>query len=173
MDKEALRHKFLALRKAIPEHRTLISAIVLRRSLERRGKILSFYPIGSEIDLSLLNLSLKERGCFHLPRLEENLLTPYLCTEKMRLLLSSLKVPEPDPETATKAEMKEIDLILVPALAFDAEGYRLGYGQGHYDRLLATFPNTPTLGVGFKEQLSSEPLPRDSWDVPVQKWLLV
>jgi 5,10-methenyltetrahydrofolate synthetase len=41
--------------------------------------------------------------------------------------------------------------LLVPLVGFDAEGYRLGYGAGYYDRTLASFPKTPiTIGVGFE-----------------------
>jgi 5-formyltetrahydrofolate cyclo-ligase len=65
-----------------------------------------------------------------------------------------------------------VDLILVPGLAFDSEYYRLGYGKGYYDRLLAETPHIPAWGVGFHEQMSPEPLPRDTWDLPVQKVLL-
>ncbi len=173
MTKERLRQEFLARRLAIPKHRILSCAIALRKELAHRGNILSFYPIGSEIDLSLLNHSLQEKGCLYLPRMEEGRLVPYLFSAKDRLVLSRWKIPEPDPQWARKGNMSQIDLILVPGLAFDAQKQRLGYGKGIYDRFLATCPRVASLGVGFKEQLSSEALPTDPWDVPVGGLMLL
>ncbi|HZL12624.1 MAG TPA: 5-formyltetrahydrofolate cyclo-ligase, partial [Verrucomicrobiae bacterium] len=49
----------------------------------------------------------------------------------------------------------EFDLILVPGIAFDLHGNRLGRGQGFYDRLLAEFRGTK-IGIAFDEQISTE-----------------
>lgn len=47
----------------------------------------------------------------------------------------------------------DFDLIIVPGLAFDSEGYRLGYGGGYYDTFLAEHPNAYTVGVAYPFQL--------------------
>lgn len=57
-------------------------------------------------------------------------------------------------------------LALVPGLAFDAVGFRLGYGGGFYDTFLADFPGT-TVGLCRTCQLSAVPLPRGPYDLPV------
>jgi 5-formyltetrahydrofolate cyclo-ligase len=64
---------------------------------------------------------------------------------------------------------EEVDLILVPAVACDREGFRLGYGGGFYDRLLSTpqWANKPTIGIVF-EFAYVEHLPSDAWDCPMQ-----
>lgn len=58
-------------------------------------------------------------------------------------------------------------LLLVPLLAFDRQGYRLGYGGGYYDRTLAALrvalPSVLAVGVGFAEQ-EVESVPADEWD---------
>ncbi|MEE1013028.1 MAG: 5-formyltetrahydrofolate cyclo-ligase [Clostridia bacterium] len=59
----------------------------------------------------------------------------------------------------------EIDLILVPGLAFDNEGYRLGYGGGYYDRYLQNFHGV-SAGLAFSA-CCAEALPRDAFDLPV------
>lgn len=56
-------------------------------------------------------------------------------------------------------------LTIVPLLAFDRGGYRLGYGKGYYDQLLAMTP-TPTIGVAFAA-LERPRLPREPHDVPL------
>jgi 5-formyltetrahydrofolate cyclo-ligase len=57
------------------------------------------------------------------------------------------------------------DLVVVPGLAFDADGFRLGMGGGHYDRTLAQLP-CATVGLAFERQRARR-LPRDPWDRPV------
>lgn len=57
-------------------------------------------------------------------------------------------------------------LCIVPALAFDKEGYRLGYGGGYYDRFLKNFSGV-SVGLAYDVCLSNAPLPRDNFDVAV------
>lgn len=64
------------------------------------------------------------------------------------------------------------DLILVPGLAFDPYGYRLGYGGGYYDRLLAHTPYRHALALAYPFQRLAEPLPREAHDQPVGTVLL-
>ena len=71
----------------------------------------------------------------------------------------------PEPNNAQEASLEDLDLILVPLLVSDKEGYRIGYGGGYYDRLLA---ETKALKVG----LSLSPpvdkiLQSEEWDVPL------
>jgi len=74
---------------------------------------------------------------------------------------------EPREEGSVSVAPEEVDLAVVPAVAFDREGHRLGRGKGYYDRLLARLrPEVPRIGLAFKEQLL-ERLPRRSHDQPV------
>ncbi len=57
-------------------------------------------------------------------------------------------------------------LCLVPGLVFDAEGYRVGYGAGYYDEFLAFYPGHK-VGLVRSVQVSSNPLPREEHDIPV------
>lgn len=170
--KAELRKQFLALRNAISQIRRDEAARSIVEMFPK-GRILSFYSIGSEIDLSLLNSILAKSDRLMTHRLEGERLVPYYVKNEQELLVSPLGIREPDPTTARKALLSEIDLILVPGLAFDKEGYRLGYGKGYYDKFLASAGNIPTAGIGFREQLSLDLLPRDPWDIPVNDLILV
>ncbi len=64
-----------------------------------------------------------------------------------------------------KGKEPPLDVILVPGLAFDHEGNRLGYGKGHYDRLLKSLSGLK-IGLAFKEQILDE-LPHATHDVPM------
>ena len=69
----------------------------------------------------------------------------------------------PQPRTLDPCDPTECDLVIVPLLGFDRRCHRLGYGKGHYDRLLATL-RSPHVGVAFAAQ--EFPLvPADPWDM--------
>ena len=65
--------------------------------------------------------------------------------------------------------MVEPDLILIPLIAIDGSGTRLGRGKGHYDRALARLKKggARLVGVGWPLQRISETIPADEWDVPL------
>ena len=76
-------------------------------------------------------------------------------------------IPEPQllPQSRllTEEELCRPDtLVIVPALAFDRRGFRIGYGGGYYDRLLER-ASCPTVGLTFHELIQQE-LPREPWD---------
>lgn len=61
----------------------------------------------------------------------------------------------------------QLQLIFVPGIAFDSDGYRLGYGKGFYDRFLPTCPNAIAIGIAFQVQIVKDTYPQQ-WDIPVQ-----
>jgi 5-formyltetrahydrofolate cyclo-ligase len=67
-------------------------------------------------------------------------------------------------------EATSVEVIVVPALALDSRGHRLGYGAGYYDRTLPTYPRTVTIGVAFDYGLLVE-IPEIPTDVAVQ-WVV-
>ena len=97
-----------------------------------------------------------------------------------RLVLSEVRDPatelaqgafgvwEPLPRARRPVPTRDVDLVIVPALAFDQQGHRLGHGYGYFDRFLARLPKTtPTVGLAFRFQLLDR-LPVVSHDHAVQ-----
>jgi len=74
---------------------------------------------------------------------------------------------EPIPERTIEVVPEEIDLLIVPGLAFTRAGNRIGFGGGYYDRFLADY-HGKTIALAFKEQIISQ-FPVEVYDLPVAK----
>lgn len=87
-----------------------------------------------------------------------------LLEDHTKIVLSAYGIPE--PESGISISPEQLDVVFVPLLAFDHEGYRLGYGKGFYDQFLSLCrPNCLKIGLSF---FGPQPhLPRDSWDIPL------
>lgn len=175
--KRALRAIFRQRRRSITTSRrqraaaTLATAVTSRRPT---GFVLSYCSFNDELDTGPLNAQLSACGWLVLPRITGTTLTLYRVDDPQeQLRRNSWGILEPSSDLCLEVSPREIALAVVPALAFDASGNRLGYGKGFYDRLAASFtPSTRTLGVGFTEQKSSSPLPVEALDVAMNELLL-
>lgn len=70
-----------------------------------------------------------------------------------------------EPKNKKPTDVYKADTILVPGIAFDEQGYRIGYGGGYFDKVLKNFKNAK-IGLAYKIQIISE-VPREEHDVPV------
>lgn len=71
-----------------------------------------------------------------------------------------------EPEVSIDINLEEIDLIIVPGIAFDLEGYRIGYGKGYYDRFLNDLKRPIKVGLTY-DDLILENIPHDLHDIRV------
>ncbi len=105
---------------------------------------------------------------------------PVVHRRSKRLSLSEIRDPaadltpgafgvwEPRASRRRPVPLEDVDRVLVPGLAFDRRGHRLGHGLGYFDRLLARVPKTtPTVGLAFRFQLLKH-LPAAPHDRAVQ-----
>lgn len=175
-EKKRLRREALALRTALPDsYRRQASLAVCRRLEQELSRldarhVSSFYPIGQEIDIRPALQAVHEAGAalsFPVvgPLFELTLYTVGSLDELSPR--GKMRIPEPSPETHAPVRLDDLDAIVVPALVWDVDGFRVGYGQGCYDRLLKHVPrHVPRLGVGFDEQLRRS-VPREGFDCAV------
>lgn len=98
------------------------------------------------------------------PRVDGDRLVIHRISGPGELLPGRWGIPEP-PRAAPTLPSDLIDAVLVPGLAWDRLGRRLGRGGGFYDRLLADIPRAFRCGVLFAE-LEVETVPTDAWDLP-------
>jgi len=124
--------------------------------------VLLYCAVGSEADLMpLARTALSEGKTVAFPKCGEGgRMSFYSVTELSCLVPGKYGIPEP-PEKAPVLSFYGA-VCFVPALSFDVEGYRLGYGGGYYDRFLADFCGV-SIGVTFDDTLA-ERLPREKYD---------
>ena len=173
LSKEALRRAALEARKAFV--RTLADAD--RALLEQRlaekltslfagvSVVAGYHPLGSEIS--------------PLPAMEEaravGAIAAFPCfnnpAKPFRFLAGDPLEPGPFGimQPAKRHPVVDPDLVLVPLIAIDGRGTRLGRGKGHYDRALLRLKKNKArlVGVGWPIQRVADTIPRDEWDVPL------
>lgn len=177
-EKVQLRRSLLRARQSIPvdqwRHQSdrICHHLSDWPSFQQAQTVLAYFSFRQEPDLSPL-FALPKRWGF--PRCGDQEITWHQWsppgadpTAAPPLPIGAHGIVEPHAE-APKLHSNEVDLILVPAVACDRQGYRLGYGGGYYDRMFSqpAWAGKPTVGILFHEAQLPQ-LPRDPWDKPLQ-----
>lgn len=160
-DKNLLRQKSKDIRNRL---NTEVISTAIANNIAQWDKyqsshiIMLFYPIGSEINLLKLLDDRTKRFAF--PVVEENNMRPVFYTKEKGFKTGAFNIQEP---IGNAADINDIDLILMPALASDKKGYRLGYGKGYYDRFLNNITNATT-AIPISEHLIFNSIPKEEHD---------
>lgn len=132
--------------------------------------IMTFISFGDEVDTHDFIKESIEKG--------KIIVIPISIPETKELKLSHVKdfrelevgyydILTPKKEFIRLVDPNSVDLIIVPGVAFDREGYRIGYGGGYYDRFLSKISKeVPKISIAFDLQLVDK-VPREDFDIPV------
>lgn len=174
--RHTLRTEILHSRDALaPEARTRCSQRILDATahwIQQEGfdTVMLYLSMRSEVETTGLLETLLDSGtqvCAPVVDIEHLKLIPRriqnLKTEVVRHPYGML---EPN-EACPLFPIEHLQLIVVPGIAFDRCGHRLGYGKGFYDRFLARCPHAVAIGLAYRVQLVEDTFPQ-TWDVPVQ-----
>ena len=140
----------------------------------KKAKVVMFYvSLKDEVDT-----------CFMIDealRAGKRVCVPVILKEDKRLIAGEIKnrledlesqhfgIYQPKRDRVKEVPLDDIDLVVVPGVAFDRKNIRLGRGHGYYDRFLSGLPdNTKAIGLAFDFQVL-EDLPQDPHDIPVWK----
>ena len=174
-DKAKLRRSLLQQRQALTPQEWRQKSDRLCTHLQSSPRfttaktILAYFSFRQEPDLSpLFTSGISEFSPnWGFPRCVGNHLVWHSWQPGNSLQTGAYGINEPHPNAPTLSP-EVVDLILVPAVACDSRGYRLGYGGGYYDRLLAApeWSSKPTIGIVF-EFADVPQLPIESWDKPL------
>ncbi|MBD5226084.1 MAG: 5-formyltetrahydrofolate cyclo-ligase [Bacteroidales bacterium] len=169
MDKEHIRSKVKARKSLLSQAEKAFAAKCVFDRLEQSAafllaeNILLYHSLPDELSTREFLDKWGSRKHFFLPRVNGvNLdILPY---DRSRMAMGAFHIEEPQGTDTT--DIKNIELIIVPAIAYDRMGNRIGRGKGYYDRLLATTSAT-TIGIGYDFQLIDEDIPAEPHDVSV------
>ena len=158
------------MREAKHQHQELLPVMSaniveqLKNKLADSHTIMAYWPLPDEVDIRLLINWLVEQGKHVvLPKVtgdETMELRRYVSQED--LIEGAFHILEPNGELFTDFDI--VDVALVPGMAFDAAGHRLGRGRGYYDRFLAAHPYLKKIGVCFPFQRVAE-VPTEGHDI--------
>lgn len=169
--KQSLRESASAARRGLsPTERRQASSRVVRRllrltALHRPTTVLVYAATSQEVDLSSLVPRLHQRGARTLfPRSRGEDLDLVAAADVSRLAVGRRGIREPP---GPPVDPDRVDVAVVPGVAFDPHGGRLGRGGGHYDRLLPRLPERAVVvGVCFACQMVPR-VPMQGHDAPV------
>ncbi|WP_162198157.1 5-formyltetrahydrofolate cyclo-ligase [Geofilum rubicundum] len=167
--KKALRKHITYLKSVVPllqmqeESRHVVAAIEALAVFKQARTVLAYWPMFKELDLSSLLNKWQAEKVFLLPVVQGDSL------EIRRFQGETSLAPGPsfgimEPVGPAFNAFGDIDLVLVPGVAFDEEGRRIGHGKAYYDRLLPQLTKAFKIGVGFSFQLV-EDVPSEAHDV--------
>ena len=170
--KKVLRKEYLELRKELPAGtREAVSAGIAARLFalpffEQAETVFCYYGMPHEIDTrAILREVLRTGKRLAMPLTGGNgRMTAREVTDLSELKPGSYGIPEPSSDSPVIPK-DALSLILVPGLAFDPEGFRLGHGGGYYDRYLP-YTSCPSVGL-CPEIFLREELPRGPHDVRI------
>jgi len=176
--KPSLRKRILGRRDAMDSRtRTALSRAIVWDIVEtsvyrRSNMIMAYASFGSELQTDeFLRHVLDQGKILLLPRVnrQRELLEVYWVQDPVQdLQVGTWGIREPKPDRCARVEPAVIDFVLVPGLAFDRRGRRLGYGGGFYDKLLAdTLSPCAWLVAGAFESQMVEKVPVDEHDMPM------
>jgi 5-formyltetrahydrofolate cyclo-ligase len=177
-DKRILRGTMLAWRGGLSEEERRAAAMGLvemwryEQPIETPAVVAGFWPMAEELDIRPLLMELANQGC--------QLALPVVVAKKQPLVFRAWRPGDPlkagafgTLQPSAKRAVVEPNALIVPLLAVDEEGWRLGYGGGFYDRTIDALrarKRITTVGVGFNEQIVPE-VPHDLNDQRLD-WLL-
>jgi len=175
--KNSLRQEVLAKRDAISQatrQAYTVDLLVNISSLpewKKANTVLLYLGIKTEFDPTpLVEAALSMEKTVVLPRIlkaENRLEIRQIQSLDQDLVSGVWGLREPDPYSCPEIEPAKLDFVLVPGVAFDLQGNRMGYGAGFYDRLLSDQRLVaPRISAFFSEQLVDQ-VPHEAHDLPV------
>lgn len=150
-----------------------VDALFAGRTSTPIATIALYAAKGTEVDTRAIDALARARGAaVAYPRVVPASRTlAFHLAAPMDLVVGAFGLREPSP-TAPAVAVTDFDLVVLPGIAFDRAGGRLGWGRGYYDVTLAPLGAAPAqrpllVGIGYALQLLTEPLPREPHDIPL------
>ena len=143
---------------------------ILLKKYHVEGKYIGIYwPLKGEVDIRFIKDIYNQKVALPSSSKTNGLAYHYWSNKKLRLDSNSI----PAPLEESPINPNNLSILLVPAIAIDQEGFRLGFGGGYYDRLRQKdlWISIPSFVIISDNCISKNPLPREKWDLPFNGWI--
>lgn len=171
MDKKELRASIRARKRAMTEEEIVsrseaLTQLFLKSDAYKNAKtIYGYLPYNQEVrTVPLLEQALKDGKRVAVPKCYGDEMRFIFMEDLSKVEKGYANIPEPIADGPIADD--ETALVLMPGLAFDPQGHRIGYGGGFYDKFLAAEPDHPTLALCYEFQLLPV-LETEAHDIPV------
>lgn len=173
MDKKQIRKELIEKRKNIPRDKKVIYDKEISRKIthsdyfKKAEQVLVFASRGDEFDTRYIieKCRIENKNVFYPLCLNNQGEMKFLKVDSREDLQNGMyNIPEPK-SICKEYKPEENDLIIVPCLSVDNDGYRIGYGKGYYDRFLKDFKGVSVCPC--YEELLTDSLPTDEYDVKI------
>ena len=149
--------------------KTILEKLKHESQFEKSRNLMFYIAMSEEVDtLPLLLEVLREGRCVTVPRVDQktkSLVSIQIQNPEEDLISGTYGIMEPRTKLAHPFDVERLDLVLVPGIAFDKTGRRLGRGKGYYDRFLSALPpHVKRYGLAFDFQLF-ESIPAEEHDI--------
>ena len=171
MDKKELRRSIRERKRAMTEEEIVsrsekLGVLFAQSEAYKNAKtIYGYLPYNQEVrTVPMLEQALKDGKKVAVPKVYGDEMKFLYLDDLTKVSKGYAGIPEPLADGPVADD--ETALVLMPGLAFDPQGHRIGYGGGFYDKFLAAEPNHPTLALCYEFQLLPE-LDTEEHDIPV------
>ena len=171
MDKQSLRRQIRQQKRAMTEEQIVSASRRLGEKLaaselyQQAKTIYGYLPYNQEVrTVPMLQRALEDGKRVAVPKCYGDEMRFIYLDDLSRVEAGYCGIPEPIADEPVASDPTA--LVLMPGLAFDREGHRIGYGGGFYDKFLAAEPNHPTLALCYDFQMV-ESIPTEAFDIPV------
>lgn len=171
MDKQQLRAQIRALKRAMSDgeiqQRSGRLGELFRQSEAYRNAdtVYGYLPYNQEVrTIPILEQAMKDGKRIAVPKVSGDEMKFIYMTDLSQVAKGYAGIPEPIADGPVADD--ETALVLMPGLAFDTDGHRIGYGGGFYDKFLAAQPNHPTVALCYEFQVLPH-LETQAFDIPV------
>ncbi len=173
-EKDKIRKKILSIRNNLPssevnkKSETICKKVLALDEIKKCQNVLAYLPIDNEVETKLIIDSLVQS--------DKKVFLPKFLNGKWTIVefknwneIESGPFNILQPKENTHVDVNKIDIAIIPGVAFDKNGARLGFGKGVYDRLLKTFPNLK-IGLAYEFQIIGS-IPKEKSDLGMD-WVL-
>lgn len=171
MDKKELRKKIREQKRAMTTQaiedasRSLARQFFATSYYQNASVIYGYLPYNQEVrTVPILEQALRDGKKVAVPKVYGDTMRFIYLEDLSQVTPSDMGIPEPVADSPVASD--ETALVLMPGLAFDRQGNRMGYGGGYYDKFLAEEPDHPTVALCYEFQMV-DAIPTDDYDIPV------